>query len=88
MCKPREPQEIANGVVKLLQDDRLRIELGIKAREKVLLNFTTDKSVNAYYESYQKLLNNDKEILKNNVSVESVLELVEYLKRREYEYAH
>ncbi len=88
MCKPREPQEIANGVIKLLQDDSLRIELGIKAREKVLLNFTTDKSVNGYYESYQELVNKEKEILKNSVKVDSVLELVDYLKRRDYEYAH
>jgi len=87
MCKPREPQQIADGVIKLLEDNNLRIELGIKAREKVLLNFTTDKSVNAYHKCYKELTAQNRDALKNKVTTESVLELLDYVKRRDYEYA-
>ena len=44
MCKPRDPQSLADGVIKLLKDADLRIELGKKGRERVLLNFTIKKS--------------------------------------------
>lgn len=35
LCKPRDPRDIANGVVKLLQDTDLRLEYGRKARDRV-----------------------------------------------------
>lgn len=76
LCKPRDPQNIADGVIKLLNDDDLRIELGNKSREKVLLNFTTDKSVNAYLKSYKELAAKPRVPLKNTVKLESVLNLL------------
>lgn len=53
LCKPRDPRDLAEGVIKLLRDDELRIELGRKARSRVLLKYTTSKSVNNYYDVYQ-----------------------------------
>lgn len=79
LCKPRAPQELADGVIKLLEDNDLRIELGNKAREKVLLNFTTDKSVKNYLESYKELANQPKVPLKDTIETESVKELVKHI---------
>lgn len=88
LCKPRDPQDIANGVIKLLTDDTLRIELGQKAREKVLLSFTTEKSVDEYRDSYLTLAESERNILKDNVEVESVIDLLTHLEQMNYpEYA-
>lgn len=87
LCKPRDPQDIANGVIKLLKDADLRLEYGRKARERVLLSFTTEKSVDAYYESYLKLAAKPRTPWKNRVKVESVLRLMNYLEKKEAEYA-
>ncbi|MEQ9265314.1 MAG: GT4 family glycosyltransferase PelF [Balneolaceae bacterium] len=80
LCKPRYPQGIADGVIKLLTDTNLRLELGKKAREKVLINFTTEKSVDAYYEAYNKLLEKPKIPLKDQIQEKSVLALLEEMK--------
>ncbi|WP_138429706.1 GT4 family glycosyltransferase PelF [Fodinibius saliphilus] len=53
LCKPRNARELADGVIKLLEDDDLRIELGQKARSRVLLKYTITKSVNNYRNLYQ-----------------------------------
>lgn len=87
LCKPRDPRDIANGVIKLLNDDELRLELGSKARERVLLTFRTEKSVDAYYDSYVKLAAKERKPWKHRVQVESVLNLLEHLEKREYEHA-
>lgn len=87
LCKPRDPQDIADGVIKLLSDDELRLELGSKARERVLLTFRTEKSVNAYYDSYVKLASKERTPWKHRVKVQSVLNLLKHLKEEEYEYA-
>ncbi len=79
LCKPRDPQDVADGVIKLLKDDQLRIELGVKARDKVLLKFTTDKSVNAYLETYQKLASQTRTPAKESVRSESVRNLLDHL---------
>jgi glycosyltransferase involved in cell wall biosynthesis len=76
LCKPRDPRDIADGVIKLLEDDALRLELGTKARERVLLSFKTEKSVDAYYDSYMKLAAKKRDPWKHRVQVESVLKLL------------
>jgi len=55
VCKPRDPESLAAGVIKLLQDDELRQMLGRKARNEVLAKYNTSISVDAYWESYQRL---------------------------------
>ena len=87
LCKPRSPEEIADGVVTLLEDTDLRIELGNKSREKVLLNFTTDRSVKNYLESYKKLAAKPRDPLKSKVKTKSVLELMKFLEVKELVHA-
>ncbi len=79
LCKPRDPQALADGVIKLLSDTELRLELGKKSREKVLVNFTTKKSVDSYYESYINLMNQPKKPLKTTVSQKSVVNFLKHL---------
>ncbi len=55
VCKPCDPESLAAGVIKLLQNDELRQTLGRKARNEVLAKYNTAISVNAYWESYQRL---------------------------------
>ncbi len=55
VCKPRDPQDLADGVIKLLQNEGLRQELGRKARNEVLAKYRTSTSVDAYWESYRRL---------------------------------
>lgn len=88
LCKPRDPEEIAAGVVNLLEDTALRIELGNKSREKVLLNFTTDRSVKNYLESYYELASKPRKPLKTSVKTKSVLELLEFLEADKLAYAN
>lgn len=87
LCKPRDPQALAAGVIKLLEDPNLRLELGKKSREKVLLNFTTKKSVDSYYESYMNLINKPKKPLKDSIKTPSVINLLKQLEEA-YEPTH
>ncbi len=87
LCKPRDPQDIANGVVELLMDDALRLEYGKKARERVLLTFKTEISVDAYYDSYKNLSAKKRDPRKQRVEVESVLNILQHLEGAEVEYA-
>ncbi len=84
LCKPRDEQSIANGVIKLLTDTDLRLEYGRKSRERVLLSFTTEKSVNAYYESYQRLRELPRNPWKHNIKAKAVADLLEHLEEEVY----
>ncbi len=52
---PRDPEAFGRGVVTLLQDDDLRLELGRQAREEVLAKYQTATSVDAYRALYRRL---------------------------------
>ncbi|RNC85455.1 MAG: DUF3492 domain-containing protein [Balneola sp.] len=79
LCKPRDPRAIADGVIKLLKDTNLRLELGKKSREKVLLNFTTKKSVDSYLESYKRLMVLPRNPLKESIKTKSVIDFLNTL---------
>ena len=83
LCKARDHQSLARGVVKFLNDDDLRVEMGRKAREKVLLRYTQQKSVDSYKKIYHDLSNSPKTPLKNEVHTPSVQHLMEGME--EYE---
>ena len=87
LCKPRDPQDIANGVIKLLKDTNLRLELGRKSRERVLLTFTTEKSVDAYHNTYMNLVEEQKIPMKHTVATPSVLRILEHAEKEGYERA-
>ncbi|NGP87899.1 GT4 family glycosyltransferase PelF [Fodinibius halophilus] len=77
LCKPRNARDLADGVIKLLEDDDLRIELGQKARSRVLLKYTISKSVTNYRNLYQSF-HEQKHIPKyNEVQLPSVNRLLE-----------
>lgn len=54
--KRREPHELAEKIVTLLQDQELRQEMGKNLREMVIQNFEWDRAVRRYAESYLSLL--------------------------------
>jgi len=84
LCKPRDPEGIADSVIKLLTDDDLRIEMGRKARERVLLNYTTELSVEAYLNTYKTLSEEKKIPLKHQVKLPSVSSVVQEFDKIEY----
>jgi glycosyltransferase involved in cell wall biosynthesis len=55
VVKPKDPQALAEGVIKLLSNDELRQRLGRLAREQVLAKFRTSISVDGYWETYRRL---------------------------------
>lgn len=77
LCKPRAPRELADGVIKLLNDDELRIELGRQARSRVLLKYTINKSVDNYYDVYQAFHERNDEPLKSEIGLPSVCRMME-----------
>lgn len=79
ICKPRDPVSLSEGVISLLRDDDLRYEMGKRGREKVLLNFTTEVSVDAYKSSYQKFHKVDGKPMKQGVKLPSVRKFLESL---------
>lgn len=52
---PMNPQAFAEGCIKLFKDDRARVELGRRSRERVLRLFKEEKSVAQYREAYSQL---------------------------------
>ncbi|UOK41740.1 MULTISPECIES: GT4 family glycosyltransferase PelF [Flavobacterium] len=56
ICKPKDYEEIGNCVIKLLQNDELRKQMGINARRKVTENFTIGKFIKEYEEAYEKIM--------------------------------
>lgn len=52
---PRDEEELADGIITLLNNTELRLALSEEARERALSYFTIDKAQNKYYESYVNL---------------------------------
>lgn len=55
ICKPKDDKEIANNVIKLLQNDQLRRFMGENGRKKIITNFTIEKFISAFEETYETL---------------------------------
>ena len=56
ICKPKDYNEIGNRVIELLQNDELRIQKGVNAREKVIANFTIGTFISEYEKAYESVL--------------------------------
>jgi glycosyltransferase involved in cell wall biosynthesis len=56
VCKPKDPEEIADAVLRLLQDHSLRFTMGEMARRKVLDYFTIDKFIADFESLYVRLI--------------------------------
>ena len=59
ICKPKDYVEIGNRVIELLQNEPLRIKMGIYARNKVIENFTIGKFIHKYEIAYDKVCNKE-----------------------------
>jgi len=79
LCKPGEPGELAQGIIEFLKDDERRIRLGRKARERILDNFTKERSVNAYLKDYTRWSSEKLRPLKNEINTESVKAIIQYI---------
>jgi tetratricopeptide (TPR) repeat protein len=71
LVTPREPEEFAAALTKLLKDSNLRESLGRDARERALNYFTLDKVLDHYLKTYIKLATyaNEQAPIIRNVSV-------------------
>ena len=52
---PRDPEALGRAVIRLLEDDQLRLELGRHARAEVLAKYRISESVRAYRRLYDRL---------------------------------
>lgn len=55
LVRPREPEDMARGIMKLLSNHELRDTLGKEARQRALNLFTLDNMMERYLQSYMKL---------------------------------
>ena len=53
LVPPKQPEELAEAILKLASDGELRGRLGAAARETVLERFTADKAAKAYIETFE-----------------------------------
>ncbi|CAM1363898.1 GT4 family glycosyltransferase PelF [Tenacibaculum xiamenense] len=55
VCKPKDYRTLGDRVVYLLNNHDIRKHMGIESRKRVLENFTLDKIIQSYEETYEKL---------------------------------
>lgn len=55
VVQPRRPEEMAQAILKLLQDRELRLSLGVEGRERALNFFTIDRMLGLYLNTYFNL---------------------------------
>ena len=67
IVQPGDVSAMSQAIIELLRDDDLRIELGIRGRQKVIRDFNINKSMEEYKLSYQKLIKYGK-IINNGLS--------------------
>ncbi len=58
LCKPKDAENIAAGVIELLSNDKLREAMGKYAREQVIKRFTIDNFIKGYEAAYASLCEN------------------------------
>ena len=59
LAPPRNPQALADGIVRLLEEDDLRHQLGRLAREEVLAKFRLSSFIEAYRDVYRELASSE-----------------------------
>jgi glycosyltransferase involved in cell wall biosynthesis len=55
--RPRNPEEIAHAVIRLLENPEFSKQLGGRLRAKVLDDFTEDRMIEKIHRLYQEVLN-------------------------------
>ena len=56
LVPPRNPKALARGIIRILSDEELAKELGLKARMRVLSRFPIQRVVREYRETYYELV--------------------------------
>ena len=56
LVEPANPQQIAQKIIMLLEDEKRRLEMGRKGKERVEKDFSQDKMVSAYVKLYRDLI--------------------------------
>jgi len=56
LVRSSHPQELANAIVRLLQDEKMRSKLGVAALDRVQEGFTIEQSLGQYREQYERLI--------------------------------
>jgi glycosyltransferase involved in cell wall biosynthesis len=56
LVRSSHPQELGNAIVKLLQDEKLRLSLGAAALKRVKEGFTLEQSLGKYRQEYERLM--------------------------------
>ncbi len=55
LVPPKHPEELAEAILRLYKDQKLRRTLGDKARKTILEKYTAEKVVNQYLETFESL---------------------------------
>ena len=55
LVPPKHPEELAQAILRLYRDKKLRSKLGEKARKTVLERYTAEKVVNQYIETFESV---------------------------------
>ena len=58
LVKPGVANDLANGIIELVKNERLREELGRNAREEVINKYTWEQNVKRILITYLNLINN------------------------------
>jgi len=74
LVRSRRPQELAKGIVTLLEDKQLRKELGELAVKKAKDEFTIEKTVSQIKKQYEDLINSFEGLDKTSTNLEEELE--------------
>jgi tetratricopeptide (TPR) repeat protein len=64
LVPPQQPARLAEGIVRLLQDSALRAQLADEARSRALDLFTSDVSLQRYFEVYEELATRNEHAVK------------------------
>ena len=64
LVTPKSPEELAAGIIKLLNDPEMIEDLGKRSRERAIIYFSIEKVLENHYNSYKGLMTADTEIKK------------------------
>ena len=79
LIDPQKPQQLANALIKLLDNPIHRWELGISARERVLTEYTPKRIAELQIDSYHRAIQHkQKSLQKSNSSIQSMPNLPAY----------
>ncbi|KAF5423993.1 MAG: Glycosyltransferase involved in cell wall bisynthesis [Candidatus Methanocomedens sp.] len=60
LVKPKNSDDIRNALIELISNNKLRSDLGFKARKRMLENFTWKQIAQSYVKMYEKILDKQK----------------------------